>query len=177
MLPFNQLPEERLEDQTTSNNYLTTSSSSSHLSPNSIRNSPYKQRKISSTSSELIMTLNVPTLAPPILTPSLSSMDPTTHEQLVIAFNEYLFYNSKFEKLSIKTACVKSRKALIDVQKLILKRRAEMQQEKKKINKIRKNINISKMKIQELRELVIEKGLCSDPSKLIKSELFKLLKE
>jgi len=54
----------------------------------------------------------------------------TTHEEIVQAFNNYLFEVQSFEDKNVKAAAARARKALGDLGKLSKNRRAEIQERK-----------------------------------------------
>jgi hypothetical protein len=58
------------------------------------------------------------------------SQTPTTHEQIVAAFENYLAENSKFTDKGVKAAAARSRKALQEIAKAVKVRRAEITAEK-----------------------------------------------
>ena len=58
------------------------------------------------------------------------SQTPTTHEQIVAAFENYLAENSKFADKGVKAAAARSRKCLQEIAKAVKVRRAEITAEK-----------------------------------------------
>lgn len=57
-------------------------------------------------------------------------MSNTTHEQIVLAFNNYLAEAETFEGKGVKAAAARARKALGDLGKLTKDRRKEIQDKK-----------------------------------------------
>lgn len=57
-------------------------------------------------------------------------MSNTTHEQIVLAFNNYLAEAETFEDKGVKAAAARARKALGDLGKLTKDRRKEIQDRK-----------------------------------------------
>jgi hypothetical protein len=57
-------------------------------------------------------------------------MDKSLHEQIVLAFNNYLAEAETFEDKGVKAAAARARKALGDLGKLTKTRRAEIQDKK-----------------------------------------------
>jgi hypothetical protein len=54
----------------------------------------------------------------------------TTHEEIVLAFQNYLKESENFEGNDVKAAAGRARKALMDLNKLSKTRRAEIQERK-----------------------------------------------
>ena len=57
-------------------------------------------------------------------------MTQPTHEEIVLAFNNYLKESEAFETKGVKAAATRARKALGDLGKLTKNRRAEIQEKK-----------------------------------------------
>ena len=57
-------------------------------------------------------------------------MTQPTHEEIVLAFNNYLKEHASFEEKGVKAAATRARKALGDLGKLTKNRRAEIQEKK-----------------------------------------------
>lgn len=57
-------------------------------------------------------------------------MDKTLHDQIVLAFNNYLAEAETFEDKNVKAAAARARKALGDLGKLTKDRRKEIQDRK-----------------------------------------------
>ena len=55
---------------------------------------------------------------------------PTTHEQIVAAFNTYLAEHAKFTDKGIKASAARARKSLQEIAKAVKVRRAEITQAK-----------------------------------------------
>jgi N-glycosylase/DNA lyase len=54
----------------------------------------------------------------------------TTHEEIVLAFQNYLKESENFEESNVKAAAPRARKALGDLSKLVKDRRKEIQERK-----------------------------------------------
>ena len=59
---------------------------------------------------------------------------PTTHEQIVAAFNTYLAEHSKFTDKGVKASAARARKALQEIAKGCKVRRAEVTAEKEALS-------------------------------------------
>ena len=59
---------------------------------------------------------------------------PTTHEQIVAAFNTYLAEHAKFTDKGIKASAARSRKCLQEIAKACKARRAEITQAKEALS-------------------------------------------
>lgn len=57
----------------------------------------------------------------------------TLHEQIVLAFHNYVKETQDFEENGIKVAALRARKALQELNKLSTQRRKEIQEQKKEL--------------------------------------------
>lgn len=57
----------------------------------------------------------------------------TLHEQIVLAYNNYLKETETFEDKGVKAAAARARRALQDLNKLTTQRRKEIQEQKNEI--------------------------------------------
>lgn len=60
-------------------------------------------------------------------------MTTNTHDEIVLAFNNYLKETQAFEEKGVKAAAARARKALGDLGKLTKDRRKEIQERKNKL--------------------------------------------
>lgn len=63
----------------------------------------------------------------------MTTATPTTHEQIVAAFENYLAENSKFADKGVKAAAARARKSLQEIAKAVKVRRAEITEAKNEI--------------------------------------------
>lgn len=62
-------------------------------------------------------------------------MEPTVHQQIVDAYNNYIAENEKFTSKGVKASAARARKALQELGKAIKERRKEITAEKEALTK------------------------------------------